>query len=169
MEYLNNPQALLPFGIAALIKLTILILFCRTQVKTLSLIEPENKTIQPWLIWLLVIFENILSFFVVIGMSKSISNELRSRNFEEEKNSALTPGLLYAVLGLVSFLILALEFNGVTIPSSLTALIAVIGFSQIFFMVQYWTKIAWYKKILENDDFENSGNQDQEQEEQEEE
>ncbi|WP_207536344.1 hypothetical protein [Desertivirga arenae] len=160
MEYINNPQALTPFLIATLIKLVIMVLFCRTQVRTLELIEPENRTVQPWLVWSLIILESILSFFVVIGMSRSIANELKSRNFEEEANPALTPGLLYAALGLISFIILGLEINGMKVPSSYAPVVAVIGFSQIFFMVQYWSKVTWYKKILENDDQENYGVED---------
>ncbi|WP_207421695.1 hypothetical protein [Desertivirga brevis] len=152
MEYINNPQALTPFLIATLIKLIIMVLFCRTQVKTLELIEPENRAVQPWLIWLLIIFESILSFFVVIGMSRSIANELKSRNFEEENSPALIPGIVYAILGLISFIILGLEMNGIKIPATFAPLVAVIGFSQIFFMVQYWSKVTWYKKILQSDD-----------------
>ena len=144
-----NPQDLLPLGIAAIVNIVITILFCRSLIKTLSFIRSENKTIQPAIIWLLIVpvINYIVNFIVVFGMSKSIAEELKSRDFEEEERPAFSSGLAFAILSLASLAVVLFP-----IPSSLTVLVAVVGFSQIFFFVQYWMKIIWYKNILEKDE-----------------
>ncbi|WP_256010895.1 hypothetical protein [Desertivirga xinjiangensis] len=80
-------------------------------------------------------------------MSRSIANELRSRDFEEEERPAFASGITFAILSLV-----ALVSMLVPVPSSFAAVVGVIGFSQIFFFVQYWMKINWYKRVLQNDE-----------------
>ncbi len=149
MQMPTDPQNLLTLGLAALVNILITIMFCRSLIKALSYVSPENKALQSSSIWLLLIpvINCIINFIVVFGMSRSIANELRSRDFEEEERPAFASGITFAILSLV-----ALVSMLVPVPSSFAAVVGVIGFSQIFFFVQYWMKINWYKRVLQNDE-----------------
>src|SRR5690606_827670 len=103
---------------------------------------------KPLTLWLLLIpgLIYIINFIVVDGMSKSIANELSSRNFEEDERPTYVAGLTFAILSLASLA------GCLPIPSSFLALVSVIGFSQIFFFVRYWMKINWYRNVLQSDE-----------------
>ena len=149
MQMAISPQDILTLGIAALINILITIMFCKSLTKTLSYVDPENKAIQPVMIWMLLIpgLNYLLNFFVVFGMTKSIYNELESRNFEEVNRPAFTSGIIFATLSLLAAITLF-----VPIPKSLAVAAGVVGFAQIFFFIQYWMKINWYKAILKQDE-----------------
>lgn len=148
MQPVINPQDLSVLGLAIIINFLIIFFFCKSLIKALSFVNPENRTLSNNTIWLLLIpgVHFIANFFVIIGMSKSIEKELNSRNFEEVKKPVYTLGMTYAILSLIPITTL------LPIPSSLAPVIGVAGFSQIFFFVQYWMKINWYKTVFENDE-----------------
>lgn len=145
----TNPQDSLTMALAFLVSTLITSLFCRSLINTLSHVSDENKTLNPAKIWLLLIplVNFVMNFIIVFGMSRSIANELRSRDFEEEERPAFGSGITFAIL---SLLIPLTAF--VPLPPSFAAIIAVLAFSQIFFFVQYWMKINWYKRVLQNDE-----------------
>jgi len=162
MEPTIDPNQIQHLGIAVLITYTIIFLFCRSLVKALSYVDEENRAISPFVIWLLLvpILNYLVNFLVVFGLSKSISNELASRDFEEERRPTFLPGILFATASLVIVLVVLLEYFGVHLPATLLPVFGVIAFSQIFFFVQYWMKVIWYKNILKNDE-EDSSSEDE--------
>ena len=139
-------------GISALINILIIVLFCRSLVKTLAFIAPENRQIQPSSIWLLLIpvFNYIMNFIVVFGMSKSIANELKNREFEEVKRPAFVPGIISAILALLPIAVLF-----TTIPKKYMDIIGIFALLQMVFFIQYWMKINWYRQVLKKDTEEN--------------
>jgi len=143
-----NPQDLSALGFAALINILILVFFCKSLIKTLSYIQPGNKALSASTIWFILVpgINLIVNFIVVFGMSKSIAKELESRDFEAIKRPTFDYGILYAILSLGPLVALF------PIPEEYTVAVAVISFSQIFFFVQYWMKVNWYKAVLQNDD-----------------
>jgi hypothetical protein len=83
-------------------------------------------------------------------MSKSIADELKSRDFEEVKRPAFTSGVIASCLVI---LLLALQVTVLFVPLKPIYLdiIGVISLLHLVFFIQYWTKINWYKRILEQD------------------
>lgn len=150
MLHFDNTQDLIKIIFSFLVHFGVPVLISYTLVKTLSLVNSKNREISNWLIWLNIILEPVVSFFVVRGVSKSIAKELLDRHFEDEKNPALIPGLAYAALALSSYVGFFLVFNDM-VPSYAGQIVALIYFSKIFFMVQFWSKITWYKRVLEED------------------
>lgn len=148
MQTAIDPQNLSVLGVAAIINLLIIFFFCKSLIKTLSYVAAENRALNPTIIWLLLIpgVNFIVNFIVVTGMSKSIERELVSRDFEEVKQPTYVLGMVFAVLSVVPVLTLF------PIPASLTPVVGVAGFSQIFFFVQYWMKINWYKTVFQGDE-----------------
>src|SRR6185437_12481277 len=64
-----------------LIITVLLIFYYLTLQNTLKSIAPENRTMQPAMIWLqcIPLFGNIWQFFVVIAIAQSLTNEFKSR------------------------------------------------------------------------------------------
>ena len=156
MQIQGIPLDFAAIGLSALITILITVLFCLSLVKTLAYVAPENRAIQPSVVWLLLVpvLNYIFSFFVVFWMSKSISNELKSRDFDEVKWPALVPGLISATLSLLP---LAVYF--IDIPEKYMDVIGFLALFQMIFFIQYWMKINWYRQIFKQDTEENAFDQ----------
>jgi predicted membrane channel-forming protein YqfA (hemolysin III family) len=141
---LNNPA--LAHGIGAVIMIVILglslieliagIFYILSLQKALNRCAPENRAMDPGLIWLLLIpcFNFIWHFFVVINMAKSLGAEFQKRGITEEREPGKTIGLVASVLwvcSLIPFL------NYLCHPAALVCWII------------YWVKIAGFSKKLE--------------------
>lgn len=137
---------------SVLIEILINAFFCLTLTKTLSQIKPLNRTIQPPSIWLYIIpVFNLYWFFIIIfRMASSIKNELSARNYEVDENPGYRVGLTAAVLPFLMYLLYIVEFYVVSIPY-LSFTVGFLGIMRIIFFVQYWMKMSWYRKVLEED------------------
>ncbi|MEJ6981136.1 hypothetical protein WG906_11780 [Pedobacter sp. P351] len=139
------------------IGLAINIFFCLALINTLLLVKEANRRLAPGLIWLLLIpgFSTFWNFFVAFKLSQSIKNELDSRDFEVEGRPTLISGLSYAIIGFI-YLVLSLVilFNPQKSESDLAVGFNILGLLVIVTFVQYWMKVIWYKKVLQNDEAE---------------
>lgn len=147
------PVNLQTFIISGLINALIIVLFCRSLIKALSYVSPENRTISQLMIWLLLLpgVNKVLNFLVVIGMSKSIANELADREFEDVKRPGFISGMIFAVLSVVFEVIFPLALIYIPVVKEYMNIISAAAFLQIIFFIQYWMRINWYKRILEKD------------------
>lgn len=156
-------------GFSLILELIITSLFCMSLYNTLLQVRPENRKIQPWLIFGLFFpyISIILNFFVVWGMSASIKKELEERDYEVDARPTFLPGIIYAVITLaMSIMVLTLPFmdmakeimeNRTKHPEApLTAheqtflILGAIALVRIIFFIQYWIKTNWYRKVLIN-------------------
>lgn len=137
------------------LNLAINIFFCLALIRTLSLVKEVNRRMAPVLIWLLLIpgFNTFWNFFVAFKLSQSIKNELDSRDFEVNGEPTLFSGLSYSIIGTI-YLILSLVilFNPQEKESNLAVAFNVSGLLVIVTFIQYWMKVIWYKKVLQNDE-----------------
>src|SRR5690606_35975945 len=126
--------------------------FCLPLVKTLGNIKPENRTIHPSPVWLYVIpvFNLCWLFIIVFRMAFSIKNELLSRDYEVDANPGYQSGLTAAVLPFLIYLVYVTEFYITSLPY-LSFVIGFLGIMRIIFFVQYWMKMSWYRKVMEED------------------
>ena len=120
------------------------VLFCIALRNALLQVKEENRTINASLIWLLLIpgVSLIMNFIVFFQLSRSIRNELEDRNYETDENPGLYLGLGYACSACLVYLIY--------VPISFT-IIGFIALAGLVCFVQYWMKINWYRKVLEED------------------
>lgn len=81
--------------------------FLGTLSSTLKCIAPQNRTMNPGQVFLLLIpvFNYIWMFILVSRISESIENELRSRNIPHEKKPTYSIGLTYAIISLTNVLV----------------------------------------------------------------
>lgn len=137
---------------SVLIEILINAFFCLTLVKTLSHIRPENRTIQIPSIWLYIIpvFNLYWLFIIVFRMASSIKNELIARDYEVDENPGYKAGLTAAVLPFLMYLLYVVEFYVVSLPY-LSFTVGFLGVMRIIFFVQYWMKMSWYRRVLEED------------------
>lgn len=81
--------------------------YCRSLQKVLENIQPEHRTRKPKSVWYmyLIPFNFIEDFFIVIDISNSLNNELRSnKNLEKFGDFGLTLGIGWSVAQLFSFI-----------------------------------------------------------------
>ena|SRR5690606_30575686 len=137
---------------SVLIELLINAFFCLTLVKTLNNVKEENRTMQPPSIWLYMIpvFNLYWLFIIVFRMASSLKNELLSRDYEVDENPGYPSGLAAAVLPFVMYLLYVIEFYVVSVPY-LPYAVGFLGILRVIFFVQYWMKMGWYRKVLEED------------------
>lgn len=154
-----------PLFIAAFISLLMTGFFCFSITKTLSHVSPENQDIKPKFVWLLLIpgFNWIWNFFVATKLSSSLKKELLARDFDVTQRPAFMQGMLYAVISLISVIpSLMIRMSAKTpeelinatkgIPDNVAMAIEIIGILQIILFLTYWSKISWYKNVLEKDE-----------------
>jgi hypothetical protein len=114
-----------------------LILYLLTLQKTLNLVRPENRHMEPGLVWLALIpiFSIIWNFFIVSKVAESLRLEFKQRNIQtQEEKPGYTIGLAYCIL-----------FCCTIIPV-LGLLTSIAG---LVCWIIYWVKISGYKAELE--------------------
>jgi hypothetical protein len=112
-----------------------LIFYLLTLQKALNKCAPENRAMQPAMVWLMLIpcFSLIWHFFVVINMSKSLAAEFRARGIIEEPE----PG---KVIGLV--------MCGLACGGVIPFIGGLFGLGYLVCWIIYWVKIAGFSKKL---------------------
>ena len=150
---------LLPLSLVAATILAIL--FFQTQKNILKLIRPENRLVQPNLIYFQItpVAGQIWQFFVIIRLSKSIQNELSAMNEESilgfsdaaavdssGKRPAVWAGIAYCTLTLLFFILS--QFPKL-VASPDVDLIAGFGIiAGVTCWIVYWVQLAGWKRRL---------------------
>jgi hypothetical protein len=140
----NNPQELPPEFFAiflplmlvlVVVGLVISIMFLLTLSTALSRCSPENRKMEPGMVWLTLIpcFGFIWMFFVVINVSQSLKQEFHARRRGEEGDYGQGVGLAYLILSIAG----AIPFIG--------GLFSIAG---LVCLILYWVKIYGYSKRL---------------------
>lgn len=109
-----------------------------TLQNTIKEVRIENRTIQPYQVWLALIplFGLVWEFIIVARVADSLKNEFEDRSVMlEEVRPGYSVGLIYCIL---SCCIIIPIVGGI-------ALIAA-----IICWIIYWTKVYGYKAILQN-------------------
>ena len=113
------------------------ILFLVTLNGALKKCSPAARTMQPGMVWLLLIpvFSLVWSFLVVTAVARSLANEFRSRNLPlDEAEPGKSIGIAMSVCQLCSIIPFV---NFIAAPASL------------ILWIVYWIKISGYSKQLD--------------------
>jgi hypothetical protein len=135
-------MAAVAIGLVVLIvSLVVTIFFILTLQKALNRCSPENRAMQPGMIWLLLIplFNIVWIFFVVLNMAKSLGAEFLKRGIAAEPEPGKTLGLAYAIVAASSIVISWIPCVG-----------SLAGIAIVVLWIMYWVKIAGYSKQLES-------------------
>ena len=141
---MNHPALANGVGIAAMatigliffaILLIPLIFYILTLQKALNNCAPENRAMQPGLVWLLLVpcVGIVWHFFIVINMAKSLGAEFQARGMAEEPE----PG---KVLGLI--------MCGLACAGMIPFIGGLFGLGFLVCWIIYWVKIAGFSKKL---------------------
>ena len=124
------------FGFPGLLLLPLIVIvpgvfYLLTLQKTLSLCSRESRSMEPALVWLLLIplWNVIWHFFVVTALSKSLHGEFVRRNISEDPQPGRAVGLAMCVLFAVTII------PHLSVPATVVAIIC---------WIVYWVKIAGY-------------------------
>ena len=127
------------FGIGVLIGLALFLIpfifYLLTLQKALTRCSPENRAMNPGMVWLMFIplFGLVWQFLIVINVAKSLGAEFQKRGLAEEPQPGKTLGMVMCILwccGIIPFL---------GILCSLGALVC---------WIMYWIKIAGFSAKL---------------------
>ena len=140
-----------------LLETLIYVFFCLTLTKALNTVKVENRTVSPGQIWFFLIpgFNIFWLFFLVSRMASSLKNELIDRDYEVEENPGYNIGMTAAGISILILLIYILEGIGIQ-NTTLTFILGAHAIMRLIFFIQYWMKIAWYRKVLETNASENT-------------
>jgi hypothetical protein len=142
--------------ILLLVFVIIAVLFLLTQQNTLKAIQPQNRLMQPWMVWpqLIPIFGQIWQFRVVTRIADSIAKQRMS--FGEDSIVGLTDytaaedagkrptysmGIIYCTLVLIDMALSAL-------PHKLPLIQGPVGLTMMTCWIIYWVRLAAEKRKL---------------------
>ncbi len=111
------------------------VFYLLTLQKAFTRCSPENRAMQPGMVWLMLIplFGLIWHFFVVLNLAKSLGAEFKKRNLAEEPEPGKTLGLVLCILPLCSI---------IPIVNMIT------GLATLVVWIIYWVKIAGFSGKL---------------------
>ena len=133
------------FGcILSVIAFAALIGFLATAVRVLTRVEPENRRMEPGLVWLnLIPFFNLIWMVVTIErVGESIRNEFMARGRHKKSESyGKTSGLACMILW------------GISLPFAMfgTPCVLVFWFFACIYGVVYWVQLSGYAGRLKTD------------------
>jgi len=136
MGHFGTAEILLIFVIIFGVLLLPTIFYLITLQTTLNEVKPENRKMDPGLVWLALIpvFKIIWQFFIVINIADSLKAEFAQRNINAgEDRPGYGIGLAFCIL------------NCCSIIPFLGFLTAVAGF---ICWIVYWIKISSFKSML---------------------
>ena len=124
--------------------LTVMIFFLLTLHRTLGRIHPNNRTMEPWQVWLNLIpcFVLIWAFITVNRIAESLDNEFYDRRIRSEEDFGRGLGMTAAVLEVLA------KIPYIGLLFSIAAMIC---------WIIYWVKIAGYSRQLRMDDEDDYG------------
>ena len=127
------------FGIGVLVVLVICLIpgifYCLSLQKALNRCAPENRAMQPGMVWLLFVplLNIVWHFFVVMNMAKSLGAEFQKRGIAEEPEPGKKIGMIMCILACCG-----------VIP----VIGAFISIGGLVCWIIYWIKIAGYSAKL---------------------
>ena len=121
--------------IPLVIGLVVAIFYILSLQKTLNKCAPENRAMQPGMIWLMLVplVNLVWHFFVVINMAKSLGAEFQKRGMAEEPEPGKKLGMIMCILACCGIIPL------LGVLCSIGALVC---------FVMYWLKMAEFGKKL---------------------
>ena len=136
-DLLQPAHLLILFFVFGMFFLVPTIFYILTLSKALSRCSPASITIEPGMLWLLLVplVSMVWHFFVVIGLAKTLKNEFRLRNIT---NMDPMPGQSIGIAMCVCTVCGIIPFVGL--------LAALVGF---VLWIVYWAKIAEFSRMLE--------------------
>lgn len=124
--------------VAVIFLLVPLVFYIMTLQKTLNRCAPENRAIQPAMLWLLLVpcFNFVWHFFVVLKLAQTLGAEFQKRGLPGSPAPGKTLGLI-----MCAFMCLS------GIPLHFLRPLA--GLAGLVCWILYWVKIAGLSKQLE--------------------
>ena len=124
------------FLCVAVVGIIVMVLYILSLSKALQKCSPTSRTMQPGLVWLLIIpfFGLIWNFFVVLALAKSLGAEFHMRNIQgQEIEPGKTIGMAMAICQVCSMIPLLGVFAAI---------------AGIVLWIMYWIKIVNYSNLL---------------------
>ena len=138
-------------GVVVAVALVIAIFYLLTLQKALSRVSPQNRLMEPAMVWLSLVpcFNLIWQFFVAQRVPDSLRNEFRSRGRDDGSDYGKSIGLTVAVLNVLStFANFAGRGFGQEASTVLGCVFGLMGIFELVLFIMFWVKIANYSNQL---------------------
>jgi hypothetical protein len=143
--------------VVLLIVLVVAIFYLLTLQKALSRVSPRNRTMEPGMVWLMLIpcVNLVWQFFIAIRVPESLRNEFRARGRDDGSDYGKSIALTQAILGIVSSVISngsrAAGSEAAPIGSCISGILSLIG---LVLFITFWVKVANYSsQLARHDDY----------------
>jgi ribosomal protein L32 len=139
----------IPFLVILLISILIQVLFLLNLRNLLKSVSPQNRAMNPNLVWLNFIpfFNYAWMVYTVVKIRDSVAAELRSRGLPAGKDPAYGVGMGYAVLSIVGAVLGWATPGG--FGAGLAAFGGVMGIASLVLWILYWIRTSRLKNQLQ--------------------
>ena len=144
-----------------IVALVVLILFLLTLQRTLAKCSPQNRTMEPGMVWLNLIpcFNIVWQFVTVNRVADSLKNEFESRGERRDETYGRTLGIIGLVLNIISGFIgragEAVERGGNESASMMLSVVGLlVAIPALILFIVYWVKIVGYGRELDEAGYE---------------
>jgi uncharacterized membrane protein HdeD (DUF308 family) len=133
-----------------LVAILIFIFFLISMQTALSRVSPQNRKMEPGMVWLALIpcVNIVWQFFIAIQVPDSLKNEFQRRNRDDGSDYGKSLGLAYCIIGLAG----AVISNGMSASKDLQmagyGVSAIASVVQIVVGIMFWIKIVNYSAML---------------------
>jgi|GEM_PF-230721 len=147
MSIIRDEEFLMIGFLVLVIALGIAIPYLLTLQRTLEAVSPENRRMQPGMVWLLLVplFGYVWSFMVVTAIADSLDLEYRKRNIPRDPRPTYTLGITMAVLSVCGGVLIYIPF--------LNLIGLLIGLVNLVLWIIYWVQVAEHKNTLRSGAF----------------
>ena len=160
MGALGFQELLLITFIVCFIAITPYVFYLLELQKTLSAIKPENRKMQPGLVWLLFIplFSTFWYYKVVTSIADSLAAEFDERQIMvNEQRPGFKLGMTLFIIGVIqllqNFYSKYFAFSGMGQPTAslkitMFLITFILGSTSFVLFIMYWIKIKGYRNML---------------------
>ncbi|MBU2885777.1 hypothetical protein KO507_08385 [Gilvimarinus agarilyticus] len=137
---MNNDAMGMLFGgvglVFLLIFIVIFVLYMLSLSKALRLAGPQNRKMEPGLVWLNLIplFNMGWIIFTVLKVSEAINNKHTENGTPDPSEGAKTIGLLYTIFALLTLIPILGMF---------------LGLASLILWIVYWVKVSGYNNAMQ--------------------
>ena len=146
------PEALLGILCVVLgVALVIVIFYLLTLQRALSRVSPENRLMEPGMVWLSLVpcFNLIWQFFIAQRVPDSLRNEFRARGQDDGSDYGKSIGLTVAVINvLTTFANFASNAASPDVAGVFGCGVGLVGILELVLFVVFWVKISNYSGQL---------------------
>jgi hypothetical protein len=145
-----------PLELAILVTLGVMIPYLLTLQKAVRRVSPCNRTMEPWMVWLMLVpcVNVVWQFQIATQVPRSLGNEFRSRRWGDGSDYGRGIALTSCLVGIVGYVPVygttnfALRNHDYRVALIGFGIGGLMGLVQLALFIWFWIKVATYSRQL---------------------